>query len=148
MHVYVQVDSLVSGVRDTTYCMYNNYVLCVFRSQRLTTPVGLATPLFLSTSLSMVRWLNIFPMLYPFNRASCMSSSGPDYPRQVLLLDSGMAQVVGMNTNFVTPPFATELTHILADTIAREAYYYSSGLDTIFKSSLQSGERDVCWLNI
>ncbi len=70
--------------------------------------------------------------------------SGPDYPRQVLLLDSGTAKVVGMDTNFVTPPFPTALTHLLADTIAREAYYYDSAFDTIFKSSLQSGERDVC----
>ncbi len=68
--------------------------------------------------------------------------SGPNYPRHVLVLDSGNAQVVGMDTDFVTPPTAT-LTHLLADTIAREAYYYDRDTYTILKSSLQSGEIDV-----
>ncbi len=70
--------------------------------------------------------------------------SGPNYPRHVLVLDSGNAQVVGMDTDFITLPTTTAtLTHLLADTIAREAYYYDSDTYTILKSSLQSGEIDV-----
>ncbi|XP_064404176.1 proto-oncogene tyrosine-protein kinase ROS-like isoform X2 [Halichondria panicea] len=69
---------------------------------------------------------------------------GPNYPRHLLVLDSGNAQVAGMDTDFVTPPTTTAtLTHLLADTIAREAYYFDRDMYTILKSSLQSGEIDT-----
>lgn len=62
---------------------------------------------------------------------------GPNYPRQVLAIDStNSGQVVGMESGQGAPLSIPSSSPVVVDTIERQVYYYNSAVRTLFKSPL------------